>query len=175
MCECGNLGVKRASNLISGNTQSCGCLQNELTIERTTKHGQSGTKLYLIWQLMRARSYNPKAISYKWYGAKGIKVCKEWLDDFMNFYNWAMSNGYKEGLTIDRIDNDGDYCPTNCQWLTISENSAKDKRKPVCCVETSEIFESAKAAALKLGRGRNAVTAAIRCGRKCAGYTWRYV
>jgi len=78
---------------------------------------------------MKQRCYNPNSSDYKFYGNKGIKICDEWLNDFKAFYNWSMANGYTEELTIDRIDNKGNYYPENCQWLTNSENAGKDKRK----------------------------------------------
>jgi len=83
------------------------------------KHDMSGTKIYRTWVDMRGRCNNPHAVQYAYYGGKGIKVCPEWedkKDGFINFYNWAMSNGYSEELTIDRIDPDKDYCPSNCRW-----------------------------------------------------------
>lgn len=89
------------------------------------KHGMKGTRIYDTWLGMKARCNNPKSKDYKYYGGKGIAVCKEWRDDFIVFYNWAMSNGYKEGLTLDRINHDGNYEPANCQWITRSENAKK--------------------------------------------------
>lgn len=83
---------------------------------RKTTHGQTNTKLYHIWTSMKKRCYNKNSQNYSHYGGRGIKICQEWRDDFMNFYNWAMNNGYKEGLTIDRTDVDKDYSPSNCQW-----------------------------------------------------------
>ena len=73
---------------------------------------------------MKQRCCNPNNISYKYYGLKGIKVCSEWLDDFMNFYNWATENGYRDNLTIDRINADDDYKPSNCRWATCKEQSS---------------------------------------------------
>lgn len=81
------------------------------------KHGLTNTKLYSVWSGMKNRCLNKKQSSYKNYGGRGIKFCDEWLD-FMNFYNWAINNGYKEDLQLDRIDNDGDYCPENCRWVS---------------------------------------------------------
>ena len=85
-----------------------------------TKHGKSHTRLYHIWNAMKQRCSNPKAISYKYYGEKGVAVCKEW-QEFNPFYEWAMTNGYKADLSIDRINRDGNYCPENCRWATIKE------------------------------------------------------
>ena len=86
-----------------------------------TKHGLCHTRIYHIWNAMKQRCSNPKTISYKYYGAKGVEVCQEWQDSFQAFYDWAMANGYAENLTIDRKDTNGDYCPQNCRWATNKE------------------------------------------------------
>ena len=86
-----------------------------------TVHGMCNTRLYHIWNGMKQRCQNPKAISYKYYGAKGVSVCGEWCDCFNNFYRWAISNGYNDNLTLDRIDGNSDYTPSNCRWVTNKE------------------------------------------------------
>lgn len=86
--------------------------------------------LYKKWRNMKNRCYQPSCERYEIYGARGIKICDEWLDDFTNFYNWAMENGYKKGLTIERIDVNGNYCPENCTWVTMKEQS-KNRRTNV--------------------------------------------
>lgn len=91
------------------------------------KHGQSGTKLYAIWVTMRQRCYNTNNKDFYNYGAKGIKVCDEWLKDFSEFYRWSMENGYVESLSIDRIDPYGNYEPSNCRWATIQEQANNKK------------------------------------------------
>ena len=84
-------------------------------------HGLSKTRLYSILRNMKQRCYNPNNPRYNVYGAIGIKVCDEWLNDFKSFYDWAMSNGYRDDLTIERIDVNGNYCPDNCCWITNKE------------------------------------------------------
>jgi len=91
--------------------------------KRRWKHGFSSTKLYKLWKDMRRRCENPKRKRYNRYGGRGIKVCEEWKKDFRPFWEWAMSHGYAEGLQIDRRDNDGDYCPSNCRFVTSLENA----------------------------------------------------
>jgi len=91
-------------------------------------HGASGSKLYHIWSTMKDRTTREGAKFYHRYGGRGIKVCDEWKDSFESFMKWSIENGYKDGLSIDRIDNDGDYEPSNCQWITVSENSEKNRK-----------------------------------------------
>lgn len=93
--------------------------------KNSVKHGLSKTRLHRIWHSMYCRCYYSSTNQYKNYGGKGIKVCEEWkhIEGFINFYNWAIKNGYEENLTLDRIDNDKDYCPSNCRWKTPKEQS----------------------------------------------------
>ena len=92
----------------------------------TVKHGGSGTPLYNVWKSMRQRCNNRKSHDYKWYGMDGVKICEEW-EDFASFRKWATENGYKSGLTIDRVGSKGPYSPENCRWITIQEQQ-KNKR-----------------------------------------------
>lgn len=92
------------------------------------KHALSQTRIYHIFAGMKQRCYNEKNSNYWRYGGNGIKICDQWLNDFMEFYNWAQANGYGDDLTIDRIDPDGDYSPENCRWITLSENSSRTRK-----------------------------------------------
>lgn len=123
-CDCGNKHIVPSTYLTSGNTKSCGCLKRSVGGDRARTHGASRTPLYYVFRGMHDRCANPKHKGFKNYGGRGISVCGEW-QEFAPFREWAMASGYQEHLTIDRIDNDGNYEPSNCQWLTRSENSIK--------------------------------------------------
>ena len=121
-CDCGNEVVVRGTDIRAEKIQSCGCYSTENTRLRTLTHGKTRTRLYRIWAGMKQRCTNPKEDRYHRYGGRGITICDDWLD-FQNFHNWAMTNGYRDDLTIDRINNDGNYEPSNCRWTTIKEQS----------------------------------------------------
>ena len=126
-CECGVEIEMTTSQLLSGKTKSCGCLH----IQRITKHGFSSSKIFRAWSNMKQRCYNPNNPMYRWWGAKGVKVCDAWLNNFESFYKWSIENGYREDLTIDRINPFGNYEPSNCRWITLSEQ-AYNKRDSEC-------------------------------------------
>ncbi len=149
-CECGVIKEVRYDGL-GRSTFSCGCLNKEKVKGRlgnaTRKHGMTNTKLYAIWRDMRNRCYNKKVDRYINYGGRGIKVCAEWKGNFEPFMKWATANGYEAGLSIERIDVDGDYEPSNCKWIPYKKQ-ARNKTsnvivdyygKNICIKELSEI------------------------------------
>lgn len=136
-CDCGNIAVVTGSNLASGHTKSCGCLNSKMTSERNkvimVVHGGINDRLYEVWGSMKKRCNNPNDKSYKNYGGRGIKVCKEWNENYLSFKKWAYKNGYDENAphgecTIDRINVNGNYEPNNCRWISNAEQQ-KNKRK----------------------------------------------
>lgn len=137
ICDCGNMVIVRGSNLKKGNTTSCGCKAKERLRNINLSHDLSGTKLYSVWKGMKTRCNNSNTMYYQRYGGRGIKVCDEWDDDFKVFYDWANSNGFLEELTLDRIDNNGNYCPENCRWVDMKEQS-NNTRKNRCVTYQGE-------------------------------------
>ncbi len=125
-CDCGNITVVRHGDLRSGRTVSCGCYNYEKESVLKT-HGYSRTKLYDVYIKMKSRCNNPDDKNYADYGGRGIKVCKEWNESPKSFIEWALNNGYKEKLSIDRINVNGNYEPGNCRW-TDSETQCLNQR-----------------------------------------------
>lgn len=139
-CDCGTEKVVDGVHLRRGKTISCGCYLKEVSRERFKKmmadaevpphttHGFSKSNLYKTWANIKTRCYNKNNKAYKWYGAKGVTMCNEWLNDFCVFKTWAEANGYKPGLTIDRINPFEGYFPENCRWVTIQEQRKTTRR-----------------------------------------------
>ena len=120
-CDCGKEKIVTGSNLRKGITKSCGCYAKEQTGKINRTHGLKKSKLYVRWRDMKLRCNNPNDSHYKDYGGRGITVCNEWLHDFKAFYDWSISNGFDENLSLDRIDVNGNYEPLNCRWITMKE------------------------------------------------------
>lgn len=120
-CECGKIIETSTHSLKSGNSTSCGCSR--------IKYKKFNERLYRIWAGIKTRCFNEKKKEYRNYGGRGIKICDEWME-YKNFYIWAMTNGYKDNLTIERIDVNGNYEPNNCTWITIQEQQ-KNKRNTI--------------------------------------------
>lgn len=142
-CDCGNEILADSGRLTSGNTMSCGCFRKEKSCYNHKQHGLSNSKIYKAWSSMRSRCNCKTNKVYYRYGGRGIKVCKEWDDNFQAFYDWSISNGFRDDLTIDRIDNNGDYSPDNCRWATmlIQDNN---KRNNVFIAHNGETHTAAE-------------------------------
>lgn len=138
-CDCGTITKPiKGANLRNGRSKSCGCLQKEIITQRVTSHQKSRSRLYGVWSGMRHRCNNKNASKYNFYGGRGISVCDEWNNSFENFYQWAMENGYDENAkrgdcTLDRIDTNGNYEPSNCRWvdMKIQSNNTRRNKKGV--------------------------------------------
>lgn len=159
-CKCGSLLKVREDSLLSGNTKSCGCLASEMATLRFTKHGMSPsgktTRTYASWSSMVQRCTNPKNKAYKKYGGRGIKICGKWKT-FLGFYK-DMGERSIGDYSLDRINNDGNYCKSNCRWATRIEQ-ANNKSTNV-----KYKGETAKEASVRLGGGRGLVAVRIKKG-----------
>lgn len=137
ICDCGKHTVVASSQLVSSRTRSCGCLVGEAHFRKYTIPNLLKTRLFRIWCGMKQRCEDVNAINYRYYGGKGIKVCDEWRNNAQAFYEWAMANGYRDDLSIDRIDNGKGYSPDNCRWATMKEqqnnrSNNKNRNTEVC-------------------------------------------
>lgn len=134
VCDCGNVRYVAAKDLRSGNTQSCGCAKAERATLLKYKDGRCGDRLYGVWNTMMKRCYNGKSNTYRYYGGRGIVVCESW-HDYSVFREWAYANGYDENApkgecTIDRIDSNGNYEPSNCRWASM-DVQRRNKRQGI--------------------------------------------
>lgn len=128
VCECGVEKDYLLDLIRRGHTKSCGCFSTEDRFGRLTTHGKSNSNIYKIHSSMIARCYNPNNPNFYRYGGRGISVCDEWRNNFEAYYDWVIKNGYKKGLSVDRIDNNGDYEPSNCRIATQKEQSNNTSR-----------------------------------------------
>ena len=151
-CDCGKETTTSGGRLVSGVTRSCGCLK---FVGYNWKHEGANTRIYNIWSSMKQRCINPNSHAYKWYGERGISICTEWLGEhgFENFREWSLSNGYEENLTIDRIDNNGNYEPSNCRWVDMKtqENNKRGNRIIEYKGESHTITEWSEITGIKIG------------------------
>lgn len=129
-CDCGGVKLVLVRLLLNGHVKSCGCIA--YTSEKRKKHGYCGTRIYRVWQNIKSRCNNKNACGYKYYGGRGIVICDEWEESFINFLNWSNKNGYKDTLELDRKDNNKGYNPGNCRFVTRIENSRNKSSNHLC-------------------------------------------
>lgn len=125
-CECGNIKKLIPGDVKSGKVMSCGCLHDEMCANRATKFKhliKDNKRLYSIYNGVKKRCYNKSEPRYKDYGARGIKMCDEWLESFDDFAEWSLINGYSDKMTLERVNVNGNYCPENCKWITLQEQA----------------------------------------------------
>jgi len=142
VCDCGNEVFVTTGHLRNGDTKSCGCYNVDNQRNLHVKHGQTGSRLYGIWNNMRRRCCDKGHIRYDRYGARGIKVCEEWDNSFESFAQWAKETGYNDNLSIDRINNNGDYRPDNCCWSTPTKQARN--RETSCIIHGKSVAEWAE-------------------------------
>jgi len=156
-CVCGKVTSVYKHHLTNGKISSCGCLRKERFNKIITRHGGSKTLLYRVWKGMIERCYYINHKSYKDYGGRGIIVCYEWKENFKSFENWSLKNGYEKGLTLYRIDNNGNYEPSNCRWITRKEQNLNKRNTIYITIgnETKTLMEWAECLGVKLSTLRD--------------------
>jgi hypothetical protein len=162
VCSCGKTIVTLGQRLRIGRSRSCGCKRYVHIAEKLVTHGQRYTRLYGIWNGMKNRCNNPKTENYKNYGGKGVRVCQEWSEDFTIFRDWALGHGYNEDKSIDRINSNGHYEPSNCRWITMKQqqNNKSSNRYVVVKGERMTISECAD----KYGFTYNTMVKRVKAG-----------
>jgi hypothetical protein len=173
-CDCGTEKVF-AGYQFKGRraVKSCGCQKREVTIARNRKHGLSGHPLTFVWYCMLDRCRRSRAKAFKNYGGRGIHVCDEW-QAFQPFYDWAVSNGYQPGLTIERVDNDGPYSPNNCTWIPRAQQSKNRRNTRSIRRSDGTSFATLAAAAESVGGSRSALRAACSRKRPYRDFAWSF-
>lgn len=159
LCDCGRNKKVARGELISKTAISCGCWRDtysKMPKPNQIKHGLSKHPIYRIWAGIKVRCSYASAKNFHRYGARGIKMCSEWESDFLNFYNWSISHGWRKGLQIDRINNDGHYEPVNCRWATSNENV--NNRRCTIFIEMNGIIKTASEWAKETGVNQKCIT-----------------
>lgn len=149
VCDCGKETVVRSQDLRNGHTKSCGCYGLEVSVSHTpsfSTHKESKSRLYRVWIGIKGRCNNCKNKAYSYYGGRGIKACQEWDTSYETFRKWALANGYRDDLTIDRINVNGNYCPENCRWVDVKTqmNNTRANRRITQNGETRTMAEWAE-------------------------------
>lgn len=152
ICQCGTVREVSGCLLRNGDSTSCGCYNHEIITKQDAVYKE---RLYSVWMSMKDRCRNPNNKAYRNYGARGIEVCEEWRRDYKAFREWAMKNGYNQGLWIDRIDNDYGYSPENCRWVTPATQSRNKRTTRLVrhngeyvCLKDAEMLSGIKAATI---------------------------
>lgn len=173
VCACGKTMVAARSDIRSGHTTSCGCYRREVTIKSSTTHGMSKDPAYRLWAGVKARCTIPSASNYSYYGGRGISMCDAWMDDPEKFIDWAYRNGYQQGLEIDRIDNDGDYEPENCRFVSHMENSQKSRIAGCTIEQAAEAKKLLNAGLPVADSAKKAGVSYMTAWHIKSGYSWR--
>jgi hypothetical protein len=138
LCDCGIEKIVRETHLKSGAIKSCGCLSREIASKNNSTHGERKTRLYSIWTNMKSRCYVESYTGFHKWGGRGIAVCDEWRNSYGTFRTWALLNGYNDNLTLDRIDNNGDYAPENCRWVSMKQQN-RNRRNTTMLEHNGEV------------------------------------